>query len=76
MIFTAFSDTAEYIYICLADKIKSEYGLNVALVTGNVEARSTMRLREKLDFNKVLTLFSPILCLRRDPEKLRCLAEP
>ena len=60
LIFTAFSDTAEYIYNCLADKIKSEYGLNVALVTGNVEARSTMRLREKLDFNKVLTLFSPI----------------
>ena len=60
LIFTAFSDTAEYLYDCLADKIKSEYGLNVALVTGNVEARSTMRLREKLDFNKVLTLFSPI----------------
>ena len=60
LIFTAFSDTAEYIYNCLADKIKSEYGLNVALVTGNVDARSTMRLREKLDFNKVLTLFSPI----------------
>jgi len=34
--------------------------LNVALVTGDVEARSTMKLREKLDFNKVLTLFSPI----------------
>ncbi len=60
LIFTAFSDTAEYLYTCLADKIKSEYGLNVALVTGNVEARSTMKLREKLDFNKVLTLFSPI----------------
>jgi len=60
LIFTAFSDTAEYLYDCLADKIKSEYGLNVALVTGSVEARSTMRLREKLDFNKVLTLFSPI----------------
>ena len=60
LIFTAFSDTAEYLYDCLADKIKSEYGLNVALVTGNVEARSTMKLREKLDFNKVLTLFSPI----------------
>ena len=60
LIFTAFSDTAEYIYNCLADKIKSEYGLNVALVTGNVEARSTMKLREKLDFNKVMALFSPI----------------
>ncbi len=60
LIFTAFSDTAEYLYNCLADKIKSKHGLNVALVTGDVEARSTMKLREKLDFNKVLTLFSPI----------------
>ena len=60
IIFTAFSDTALYLYDCLADRIKSKYGLNVALVTGDVEARSTMKLREKLDFNKVLTLFSPI----------------
>lgn len=60
LIFTAFSDTAEYIYNCLAEQIKSKHGLNVALVTGDVEARSTLKLREKLDFNKVLTLFSPI----------------
>ena len=60
LVFTAFSDTAEYLYNCLADDIKVKYGLNVALVTGDVEARSTLKLREKLDFNKVLTLFSPI----------------
>ncbi len=60
LIFTAFSDTAQYLYDNLADKIKSQYGLNVALVSGDVEARSTLKLKEKLDFNKVLTLFSPI----------------
>ncbi len=60
VVFTAFSDTAQYLYDCLADPIKKEYGLNVALVTGDVEARSTLKLKEKLDFNKVLTLFSPI----------------
>ena len=60
IIFTAFSDTALYLYDCLAEKIKSKYNLNVALVTGDVEARSTLKLRENLDFNKVLTLFSPI----------------
>ena len=60
LVFTAFSDTAEYLYNCLADQIKKKHGLNVALVTGDVEARSTLKLREKLDFNKVLTLFSPI----------------
>ena len=60
LIFTAFSDTAQYLYDCLAERIKQKKGLNVALVTGDVEARSTLRLKEKLDFNKVLTLFSPI----------------
>ena len=62
IIFTAFSDTAEYLYNCLTEPIKSRHGLNTALVTGDVEARSTVRLpqREKLDFNKVLTLFSPV----------------
>ncbi len=62
IIFTAFSDTAEYLYDCLAERIKDEHGLNTALVSGDIEARSTLRLpqREKLDFNKVLTLFSPM----------------
>ncbi len=62
IIFTAFSDTAEYLYDCLAIPILERHGLHTALVSGDVEARSTLRLpqREKLDFNKVLTLFSPI----------------
>ena len=60
IIFTAFSDTALYLYDYLASIIKGQHGLNTALVTGDVEARSTLRLREKMDFNKVLTLFSPI----------------
>ena len=60
LVFTAFSNTAEYLYNNLSDAIKSKYGLNVALVTGDVEARSTLKLKEKLDFNKVLTLFSPV----------------
>ena len=62
IIFTAFSDTAEYLYDCLAESIKAKHGLHTALVSGDIEARSTLRLpqREKLDFNKVLTLFSPI----------------
>ena len=59
IIFTAFSDTAEYLYDYLSDKIKSRFNMNVALITGTVEARSTLKMREKLDFNKVLTLFSP-----------------
>ena len=60
IIFTAFSDTALYLYENIAPLIKERTGLNSALITGDVEARSTVRIREKLDFNKVLTLFSPI----------------
>lgn len=62
IIFTAFSDTAQYLYDCLAAPIKKKHGLNTAIVSGDIEARSTLRLpqREKMDFNKVLTLFSPV----------------
>ena len=60
IIFTAFSDTAVYLYENLAKPIKEKYGMDTAIVTGDVEARSTLKLKEKLDFNKVLTLFSPI----------------
>ncbi|MBD5231467.1 MAG: DEAD/DEAH box helicase family protein [Bacteroidales bacterium] len=60
IIFTAFSDTAQYLYENIAPLIKERTALNTALVSGDVEARSTLKLREKLDFNKVLTLFSPI----------------
>ena len=60
IIFTAFSDTAEYLYKNLAPAILEKHGLHTALVSGDVEARSTLKLREKLDFNKVLTLFSPL----------------
>ena len=60
IVFTAFSDTAQYLYENIAPLIKERTGLNTALVSGDVEARSTLKLRGKLDFNKVLTLFSPI----------------
>lgn len=60
IIFTAFSDTAIYLYNNLAGRIKDRYGLNVAIVTGDIDARSTLKTNEKMDFNKVLTLFSPM----------------
>ncbi len=60
IVFTAFSDTAQYLYENIAPLIKERTGLNTALVSGDVEARSTLKIREKLDFNKALTLFSPV----------------
>ena len=58
LIFTAFSDTAEYLYSELADRIHDEYGLNVSMVTGSVDGMCTIK-KLKPDFNTILTLFSP-----------------
>lgn len=64
IIFTAFSDTAEYLYDNLAPRILDKHHLHTALITGSADAKSTIRLpnrqRIKLDFNTLLTLFSPI----------------
>lgn len=59
IIFTAFSDTAEYLYNNVGPFVKEKFGLNTAMITGNVEGRTTCpRLRS--DLNTVLTCFSPI----------------
>lgn len=59
LIFTAFSDTAEYLYNNLAQRIHDHLGLNVAVITGNIDGRSTIK-GIKNDFNTLLTLFSPV----------------
>ena len=61
IVFTAFTDTANYLYENLARELKSE-GLECGLVTGTGNAKTTIELRrsERLDFNKVLTMFSPV----------------
>lgn len=60
IIFTAFSDTAEYLYNNLAEQILKEKGLHTAMITGDIESRSTLKLKRKMDFNALLTLFSPM----------------
>lgn len=57
LIFTAFADTAEYLYEHIAPKAK-ELGLNTALVTGSIDGRTTIP-GFKADMNHVLTCFSP-----------------
>ena len=59
IIFTAFSDTAEYLYDNVSRFAQSEFGLNTALVTGSVDGRTTVP-KFKADLNNVLTCFSPI----------------
>lgn len=57
LIFSAFADTAEYLFEKMAPRLLRE-GLQSALVTGSTGTRST--LQKPLDFEKALTLFSPV----------------
>lgn len=57
LIFTAFADTAEYLYETVSKFAKTR-GLNAAMVTGSVDGMSTIR-GLTCDFNTVLTWFSP-----------------
>lgn len=59
IIFTAFSDTARYLYDYLSGMIKEKFQLNSAMVTGSIEGRSTLSSINN-DLNSVLTCFSPI----------------
>jgi SNF2 family DNA or RNA helicase len=57
VIFTAFSDTAEYLHSNLLDFAQKELKLNIALVTGSGTNKTTLG---KTEFNNILTNFSPI----------------
>lgn len=59
LIFTAFADTAEYLYDQLAERIKADTGMNVALITGNTDGKCTIP-RFPMSFNNILTYFSPL----------------
>lgn len=58
LIFTAFSDTAEYLYENVSRMAQKELGLNTALITGSVDGRTTIP-GFKADMNHVLACFSP-----------------
>ena len=58
LIFTAFSDTAEYLFDNISPVIEKELGLHTALVTGSVDGKTTIP-KFKADMNHVLTCFSP-----------------
>ena len=59
LIFSAFSDTAEYLYDQVAGYIKEKYGLDTAVITGSIDGRTTIK-GLKATLNNVLTCFSPI----------------
>lgn len=59
LIFTAFADTATYLYQNVSSYAKTEFGLNTAMVSGSVEGRCTIP-KIPGDLNTVLTYFSPV----------------
>lgn len=61
IIFTAFSDTANYLYNNLVDVVKEKYGLNTALVTGgSTQNKTNMKNVALNDSSDILINFSPI----------------
>lgn len=63
VVFTAFADTAKYLYESLHQWIKDELNVNVALVTGGGENKTTFKPKgfsDHTEFNHILTNFSPI----------------
>jgi SNF2 family DNA or RNA helicase len=59
LIFSAFSDTAEYLYTHVSSFVKSKFGLDTALITGSVDGKTTIK-GQRASMNEILTLFSPI----------------
>lgn len=59
LVFSAFSDTADYLFENVSAFVKQKYGLDTALITGSVEGKSTIK-GLKGTLNNILTCFSPV----------------
>ena len=68
IIFTAFADTAKYLYNNMSTYILDELGLYSALVTGSDNPKTNLK-GVKTEFNNILTNFSPRSKERRDKDK-------
>ena len=68
IIFTAFADTAKYLYDNISTYILDELGLYSALVTGSDNPKTNLK-GVRTEFNNILTNFSPRSKERRDKDK-------
>jgi len=60
IVFTAFADTAHYLYENLVDWVWDEFGIYAALVTGSGSNKTTLSKVRVTDLNSILTNFSPL----------------
>lgn len=58
LIFTAFADTADYLYDQVSEYVRGTYGLYTAEITGSTEGRSNLP-GLRADLNHALSCFSP-----------------
>lgn len=58
IVFSAFADTAEYLYKYVSKYVKENFGVESAMVTGSKDGVTTLS-KIKTDLNTVLTYFSP-----------------
>lgn len=68
IIFTAFADTAKYLYNNISIYILDELGLYSAIVTGSDNPKTNLK-GVRTEFNNILTNFSPRSKERRDKDK-------
>lgn len=59
IVFSAFADTADYLYEQVSVYVKEKYSLNSAKISGTSEGKTTLE-KFKCDLNAVLTYFSPM----------------
>lgn len=60
LIFTAFADTANYLYDHVAEYVKNKHGLNSALITGGGTNKTNMSGVKVTNMEDILVNFSPI----------------
>lgn len=60
LIFTAFADTAEYLYKNIASWAQDEIGIHSALITGGTGANKTTMPNIRKDIATIITSFSPL----------------
>lgn len=68
IIFTAFADTAKYLYENISKYVLDELGLYSAIVTGSDRPKTNLK-GISTEFNNILTNFSPKSKERRDKDK-------
>ena len=59
IIFTAFADTADYLYENVSKFAKKNFDLDTAMVSGTVDGKTTAK-NLRSDLNTILTCFSPV----------------